>query len=1454
MAMDFVKGCTTNVQSLAGIQKTTIRQYTRNTAFAEPDGVLDTIAFLRRHNVLCTACHDRSSDNGIWVLLPASQTELPAEVTDRLAQWTLAIDQTVGSDKMKMQDGVDVEGILCSTIEGSLSFSLALSCGAVRLGHCSWVLPVQDEGVEQGNMLVDVNMRFVADKGDGTLYITTSVKPTRLAQLAGNVASDMLEVTLSPSGSKGRLLPEEYQSNVPAAFASTAWKAHVISALKGEGFELREPCEWVGVTMENAESRHFIWPAQLCFGSFSHLDGAAERSDDWKQYFDSATDTAGVSDALMDAEDFYNTSAQREQEMADARTWASKQDEDLPGAGADLTAGLDMTSPPLLHRPDLQAVGGVYPTPPDGLQPGHPLHQQIGSDSVPASQAQAENHQQTADTQDQADQEVTDATGEVRPRIPSIVSSVGAPPFQRHSSDDLFGDMDNIDFNGDEVGDADFSFFDEPDEVPVDENMPDAQPPVEGPVDTGGAEADMAEAEQLAAREPVVDVDTSEHRPSIAPNHAEDNANEELGHGAMDPETPLPAHQGQSAEHPSNEPAPTRLPSNATEEKPLSPFGIRERLLPPPIPASASHQSQNYESGRRRSSFGPLAFNTSLSIPTDRKYSTFEPTKEKDPVQAPSHAVSTQHKRKRSLERLEVDSDDGEAETTSSSGTDDSIFSQLDEEAGKPHASNGGIARKRTWEGNYVPQGPAGRGIASSARQDYSITEDASINTVPVLMELLGSSASSGHGTQLRISKRHSQSNASSTFDIGSPDAPNGKDLIMTAQIVAEQSVTCTESIVQELDVFGVPSASALDNDFASVDTTPWVHDDVKTLPASVATATTQTLTSLLPDLKPSDISSLALLKEANIPPRPPSTASKGQPRPPPPRPDPTTSGPDISPLNAPFIRVRRADDNMEMIPTAIDFWEALGLGPASGPKDIRHFLLVPDNEAVETATDDFLEALKIAYEGCKLGSHSEKAIVDGDEELDALDSTRIVTLDKDLTLEDAVKAYVHNCQALGEQLAQIAFTEGTVTTVVYIVNPFSGAEAKHHLCAAFWELCKTYRAGVARAQRSDKELQQRAPSDIVLQLLPLGLICAPGQMVIPTSAQMALLAREIYDRCPPTPVALSHTSPLPIPAALAVELAPPLAKRIGFQLAADAPVDLLHEASILHLAYAVSEDGQWLCAAWTDNTGRYQHSVSFCLRGRSFADQAAELWNRTMDILAARSVSWRVFITSSAALSMTEADCWRSVIRDGTERQQMLSVTLLRFHPSIDLQMTAPPTSDPAQQPGAGFLTPVSTPQAGGAMTVSPDATGQPATAPPTPAPSETAAAIAEQDPDAHLVDLEDETFSVLLDSAIGHSAFLSPSPDQATPLAYTAFIKRGSSSLPIAGTSLLWTLRVRPGKQGIDEGSARHAEMMLREVAGMFRSLGLLGKIRGVGEGLAPVHVVMARRAVEGLEGMVG
>jgi mediator of RNA polymerase II transcription subunit 13 len=270
------------------------------------------------------------------------------------------------------------------------------------------------------------------------------------------------------------------------------------------------------------------------------------------------------------------------------------------------------------------------------------------------------------------------------------------------------------------------------------------------------------------------------------------------------------------------------------------------------------------------------------------------------------------------------------------------------------------------------------------------------------------------------------------------------------------------------------------------------------------------------------------------------------------------------------------------------------------------------------------------------------------------------------------------------------------------------------------------------------------------------------------------------------------------------------------------------------------------------DNTGQHQSSAAFCVRGRSFADAAQEIWDRTREILEARQVMWRVYIVTDTDLDRSSVQFWQSIA--SKPRAQLLCVTLLsvRANPALMLSLPLPADLSSANGHDFGAFTPAATPQ--GANAVNSPEVGGHLTAPPTPAPSEPAASMSEIDPDAYLVDLADENWAMLLCPKLLQII-------NRHAMATGVWFRRGETDspggivLPSVGVSLYWTIQVKPGGL-MDVGQPKHAEMALREVIKMYRSLAVLTSARGLDIGtsaLLPVHMAAAAQGVAGLEGML-
>jgi mediator of RNA polymerase II transcription subunit 13, fungi type len=192
---------------------------------------------------------------------------------------------------------------------------------------------------------------------------------------------------------------------------------------------------------------------------------------------------------------------------------------------------------------------------------------------------------------------------------------------------------------------------------------------------------------------------------------------------------------------------------------------------------------------------------------------------------------------------------------------------------------------------------------------------------------------------------------------------------------------------------------------------------------------------------------------------------------------------------------------------------------------------------------------------------------------------------------------------------------------------------------------------------------------------------------------------------------------------------------------------------------------------------------------------------------------------------------------------------------------------------PPAGYKasvhTPVGTPRPG----VSPD----PGAMTPAATPSEQAATEASHDPDAHLVDITDDTWAVIL----SHRFNLQTGPlDYRQTLASGLLIKIPPptsaqnpfnpsetvepSKVNCIAVHLLWGRNQGKSPESQDRAwnhpslvAKSLADGLLREFLTLFRNLALLAKVRDVRDykaGLVPWHVLVASKAVDGLDAVYG
>jgi mediator of RNA polymerase II transcription subunit 13, fungi type len=577
--------------------------------------------------------------------------------------------------------------------------------------------------------------------------------------------------------------------------------------------------------------------------------------------------------------------------------------------------------------------------------------------------------------------------------------------------------------------------------------------------------------------------------------------------------------------------------------------------------------------------------------------------------------------------------------------------------------------------------------------------------------------------------------------------------------------------------------------------------------------------------------------------------------------------------LATPLIRVRRNDALWDMVSPSIAFWDTLGLAPSGGPKNIVSYTIYPSNSDLKSIVDQFLKELEVCYESSRLGSHTRGDSASNDLVQNGIIPWKLTSKNRS-TRNEMEENLRKICISLGSLLTAKVTTgtdskksqsEGPYSFIVFIVNPFEDDAASiAAITTSFWRLFSTYKKGT-------KSSQKTWIPDVQLQIIPISFLAKTGRLVLKKPSELQAFAREVYNRCPPTSLS-EDLAALPINTGWAIQLAEALPRKISFELKADPPSTIMYENSQLHVAYAQSASKNWISAAFTDNSGRYQCHASYCMAGkRSFTEVAREIWQTCLEIMQIRGVNWRLCIAKSGSMDMEELEAWANL----ASHQQPFSLITVLF--SVDLSppisiippLTMPSSPLPSAANKHVVYTPVSTPKPG----VSPD----PGAMTPAATPSELAASEAAHDPDAHVVDTTDDTWAVILShrlnlqtgpleyrQSLSSGLLIKVPPATPTQNPFNPAEIADPSKVHCICIHLLWG-RNQAKSPDTQDRAWNHpsavakglADGLLREFLILFRNLALLAKVRDMRDwkaGLVPWHVLVASKAVDGLDAVYG
>ena len=1350
----------------------------------------------------------------------------------------------------------DIHECFISAALGSLVYSLCHDHGFVPLNSRTLILTTDRDGtfvapiskfIPKSNAItlatLDVNLtpsgalvlKAYSDTAPGLRCLVNSSSPV----ISSTEASHGIALWLAPGGNAAKFYGIQDEKNLPGnlpisqlqnsvtndrqhaynSITINSWQSKCLEWLSDKGLNAAalEQGGWIFVqlfgdnsTYSNADYQRspklddltiVPWPRLLCFQTSSIV------VHDLEPFI--SVDIAGRDPLSFATEWFMSkderastfTKRQRDRQMAETR---SQEQADLEARNVQST-----TYSPLALRRGSNA-GAMYPTPPDA--PHHPIAATPSFDgqvATPGNPNQLFSHDLAATPQNllsgpmEIESDVWSSSGK-KDRTNSSVN------FNSNDNDnDPFGDGGG-DLFGD-VTDADFSFFDEP----------DLGNGVQGSI--GPAQTSVSYSQEANASSVAPDANAPIESARVA-------ADVVLEEDRVINETHLYRENQQTSMQP-----PSNRKEGVTIVQGEANIGIERASTPSPTFNKEAIFDRlltktSEEPDRRSSIFNKVNFDSSV-LSVDMKYGIhgrFSFSTEENPLEYPRMALPTTEYLSR---RRKVNGEQKIGSLLQMPWEDRAVVAEVVDSHPMLHILDPELASQASEQDDTsITSEDCSLVLNPGVKRKWTVDNESgddmaySFNALAVEYEQSVGTPLSIRGSQIPPFDADAADWPLTTyFTSPEPDSQSSSlsdlEYIAVAQILADQAVSGTTNLPGAASHVNKDNQACHSRSSSTRDLLQTVEKVAKACFTDVAACNMQSFL---------DIQGIPVLKPGlRLPPRPVLRGSG---------PDPSRS---VNPFSIPppQLEVRRSDSVLSILPSAISFWENLGLGPSRGSKDVSAIGVHPHIEGMADNVGAFLDQMRSVYESFRLGSHEKIVAKDLNNSLVhfAVDSSQLSKQHRRLA---NVKQSTNTLTVLKETMARLSSILSTLpldekNIVIYFIFPVDNATLLVHICTAFQHLFDLYRRAIS-------EKKSKTTNELVLQLIPMNFVASPTSVMVPLPADYARLAMEVYDRC----INFSSASSAP-----AILLEQPLPKSIDFKMTSTPSPSVLQENSCLHIAYAQSIDERWITAAWTDNRGMQQMTVSYCLGRKNepismpFSDVANEIWETTMDTISAKKIHWRVMIAKIGVMKPSEIEFWAGLQSNESGAQINLTLITVQTDPSLRLlptSITLSPNANAAQS----VITPVSTPQALQSSIVSPDQSTTPSrdSGGTAVTPGEN---LAEPDRDAQLIDYTDQSWGAVL----AHSLNNSNSLLEMVPALISGYlIKRGGTNLddpPIV-------MEVNIVYSEVVSNLRTIYEALLREILGYYRGLETLARVRGVVDlvnDVRPCHIAAAEKAVKAL-----
>ncbi len=848
-------------------------------------------------------------------------------------------------------------------------------------------------------------------------------------------------------------------------FSEEMWKPRVRAWLAGRGIVLSEskPENWLHVqipstrthidqsepvssgmtVIEGSGQQPVLWPAELC-----HLrrDGSSSSPNASLDLLQGNNYHAVTQDPLTFAEDWFKSKALRDDAIEATRS--ARRAEELLTLHSTVaeTAMQDSNSyeEPYIRASsylDLNATSTVYPTPPDGSQvqgtTGSLLS--IGIGTSPEN-GDGESFGQDLDTRVNDDARLARSSNngnEVFEPGESETTPVAmlSGPYDANAVG-LFGDIDTDMFGASGITEADFSFFDEPD-------LNDASGELFDSIDIeiGTGPAIKEEAAIYGKQDSVVEGSrkTTRSSPDQQTHNSEYTGNAVKGSfqiiDDMKSEDPIirGAASSPSRETPHNQSFTRKqgknLEGSQDDEKPnfpsppLSPVSVKQKLIPNlenslnpsgrfGIAGSGEAAKQSNASGKCQvGTFRSVTFAGTVNF-SDRKYKSDGRFPGSSSRKFTPRGLESSNTNIPSVGFLNSGGlNGGDDNATTLFRDTDSLFSSeaVSEDDGEDREAHFETMQTQQdgvgeiFTGEFILLGAGAQGKPTSPAHCDEVNEsiiqqpglDSFINTSPapvsyLCLDQVNPGASDQPLAGFQSSKRKKSHKTTDMRD---------DEYIRVAQVLTDQVLWGSRGVlvnsIRAKDS-SIPEAAAGNEECAVI---------------------ARVVESTFPRSSRCDLETYAAIEEkkgassstSKVP-------TKGS------RPvrfngiDAGNSNTRVFKLPAPHIRVQRAETSIEVLSSALPFWETFGFGPISGAKDVRAFCIYQPLEGLEAAAEAFLDGLGSVYENCKLGSHTRGSYA-GQPRPGLVPTT---ASEDELSFESAIEEMNSACEELGMKFSHL--------------------------------------------------------------------------------------------------------------------------------------------------------------------------------------------------------------------------------------------------------------------------------------------------------------------------------------------------------------------------------------------------------------------------------------------------